>query len=104
MVIVTIEIPQWRVDKVVDAPFYGGRVDSHLYGIRCSLEEYKMWIFWEKTSGIISVFNQHSLVRQWIHVRRQSTRLFGRFSWRTEADSLGPDFVGPQSFSRCSAR
>ena len=37
-----------------------------------------MWIFWEMTSGIISVFN--SLVRQWIHDRRQSTKLFGRFS------------------------
>ena len=57
MVIDTIEIPQWRVDLVVDAPFYAGRTDSHLYGIRCLPEEYKMWIFWEKTSVIISVFN-----------------------------------------------
>ena len=52
----TMDFPQ-LLDIVIDAPFYPGRADSHLYRIRCSPEEYKMWIFWEKTSGIFSVFN-----------------------------------------------
>ena len=37
---------------------------------------------------------------QWIDVGVSPRGFFGRLSWRgTEADSYGPDFVGPQSFS-----
>ena len=52
---------------------------SQLYGVRCSPLEYRLWnilgdYFWN------GFRMQRSLVGQWIHVWRQSTRPFGRFS------------------------
>ena len=61
MVLVTMKIPQLQFlgDRRLCCAGRAGLLvsESHLCGIRCSPEEYKMWIFWEMTSGIISVFN-----------------------------------------------
>ena len=48
--------------------------DNHMFGT--SPDEYMIWIFWELTSGIISVCS--APVRQWIHIRCQSMVAFGR--------------------------
>ena len=67
-------VKRWIMDLEVDSrhvfrPFVSG---SHLLG--ASPEEYMIWIFWEMTSGIFPY--TVLLVRQWIHVWRQSTRLW----------------------------
>ena len=82
----TTETPQLLVDTVVDAPFYASRAGSHLYGVRCSLD-------------------QHSLVRQWmIHVRRQSTMLLGTFflAWYRGRFLRSRFRCGPSWFPSCS--
>ena len=60
-----------RLSEHVSRPLVS---DSHLFG--ASPDEYMIWIFWKLTSGIISVCS--AMVRQWIHIRRQSMVAFGR--------------------------
>ena len=51
-------VKRWITDSEVDSRLSGHVLrplvsDSHLFG--ASAEEYMIWIFWEMTSGIISV-------------------------------------------------
>ena len=66
-----IDVP---VAQVVQFPLYLA-VSCLVFGVR--LWRTRLWIF----LGFRKYFRiQHSLVRQWIHVRRQSTRSYGRIS------------------------